>query len=96
VDRLELLGQTDPSLAPEPPVVYAAACRWAHEGDGRHIRTRTQALVVGQPRTLLSLWLAENLAEPLELEASYDEPCRIMRIPDGAIGAEPCAQGTTT
>jgi hypothetical protein len=24
VDRLELLGQADPSLAPEPPVVYAA------------------------------------------------------------------------
>ncbi len=26
-DLLELIGQTDPSLAPEPPPLYAAACR---------------------------------------------------------------------
>src|SRR3954447_6019223 len=27
-DLLELIGQDDPSLAPEPPSLYAAACRW--------------------------------------------------------------------
>ena len=32
VDLLDLLGQVDPSLAPEPPVIYAAACRWARGG----------------------------------------------------------------
>ena len=31
-DLLELLGQADSSLAPEPPVVYAAACRWGARG----------------------------------------------------------------
>jgi len=37
--------------------------------------------VVGQPLPLLPLWLAENLAVPLELEATYEETCRILRIP---------------
>jgi hypothetical protein len=29
----------------------------------------------------LPLWLAENFAIPLELEESYEETCRILRIP---------------
>ena len=28
----------------------------------------------------LPLWLAENLAVPLELEGSYEETCRILRM----------------
>ena len=32
VDLLELIGQADPSLTPEPPVVYAAACRLGARG----------------------------------------------------------------
>jgi hypothetical protein len=81
VDLLELLGQADPSLAPEPPVVYAAACRWAREGDAWHFRAWTHTLVVDQPLPLLPLWLSDNLAVPLELEATYEETCRILRIP---------------
>jgi hypothetical protein len=68
-------------LVPEPPFVYAAACRWAREGDARHLRAWTHPLVVGQPLPLLPLWLADNLAVPLELEATYEETCRILRIP---------------
>jgi hypothetical protein len=80
-ELVNLLGQTDPSLLPEPPVVYAAACRWAREGDAWHFRAWNHPLVVGQPLPLLPLWLAENLAVPLDLEASYEETCRILRIP---------------
>ena len=65
VDLLELLGQADPSLAPEPPVVYAAACRWAREGDAWHFRAWTHAFAVGQPLPVLPLWLSDNLAVPL-------------------------------
>jgi hypothetical protein len=81
MDLLEVLGQSDPSLEPEPPVVYAAACRWAREGDAWHFRAWTHPLLVGQPLPLLPLWLADNLAVPLELEATYEETCRILRIP---------------
>ena len=41
----------------------------------------TTPLAVGQPLGTLPLWLADNLAVPLELEASYEETCRILRIP---------------
>lgn len=80
LDLLEHLGQTDPSLAPEPPVVYAAACRWAREEDAWHFRAWTHSLKVGQPLPVLPLWLADDLAVPLELEATYEETCRILRI----------------
>ena len=79
-DLLELMGQSDPSLGPRPPGVYVAACRWAHEGDAWHFRAWTHTLAVGQPLPTLPLWLAENFAVPLELEASYQETCRILRI----------------
>ncbi len=80
-DLLEFLGQADSALAPQPPVVYAAACRWAREGDAWHFRAWNHTLVVGQPLPTLPLWLADNLAVPLELEATYEETCGILRIP---------------
>jgi hypothetical protein len=81
VDLLALNGQADPSQTPEPPLLYAAACRWAREGDVRHLRAWTHPLAIGQPLPTLPLWLADNLAVPLELEATYEEACRILRIP---------------
>jgi hypothetical protein len=38
-DLLELIGQADPSLAPELPPLYAAACRWKREGDVSRLET---------------------------------------------------------
>ena len=80
-DLMELFGQTDPSLADEPPSLYAVACRWARKGDAGLLETWTHPLALGQPLPTLPLWLAENLAVPLELEPSYEETCRILRIP---------------
>lgn len=80
-DLLELIGQTDPALAPEPPPLYAVICRWTREGDSRRLKTWAHTLGLGQPLPTLPLWLADNLAVPLELETSYEETCRILRIP---------------
>jgi hypothetical protein len=80
-ELLELIGQADPSLAPEPPPLYAAACRWVRESDAWHFRAWAHALTIGQPLPTLPLWLADDFAVPLELEASYEETCRILRIP---------------
>ncbi len=80
-DLLELIGQTDPSLAPEPPPLYAAACRWRRADDSWRLETWAHTLAVGQPLPTLPVWLAANLAVPLELEASYEETCRILRMP---------------
>src|SRR5262249_50215102 len=81
VELLELIGQTDPSLEPEPPTVYAAACRWAAQVDSSRFRAWTHSLAVGQPLPTLPLWLADDLAVPLDLESTYEETCRILRIP---------------
>jgi hypothetical protein len=80
-DLLELIDRADPSLAPEPPPLYAASCRWVREGDAWHFRAWTHTLTIGEPLPTLPLWLADTLAVPLELEASYEETCRILRMP---------------
>jgi Protein of unknown function (DUF4058) len=80
-ELLELIGQIDPAVGSEPPPVYATACRWVLEEDGWHFRAWTHKLAVGHPLPTLPLWLADDLAMPLELEASYEETCGILRIP---------------
>jgi hypothetical protein len=79
-DLLELIGQADPALAPEAPSLYAAACRWT-PGDGSwRFESWAHRLVPGQPLPTLPLWLADHFAVPLELEATYEETCRILRL----------------
>jgi Protein of unknown function (DUF4058) len=79
-DLLEQIGETDPALAPEPPPLYATACRWIRRDEAWHFETWTHPLALGQPLPTLPLWLADDLAVPLELEASYEEACRILRL----------------
>jgi hypothetical protein len=79
-DLLELIGETDPALAPEPPPLYTAACRWIRRDEAWHFETWTHPLALGQPLPTLPLWLADDLAVPLQLEASYEEACRILRL----------------
>jgi hypothetical protein len=79
-DLLELIGQSDPTLAPEPPPLYAAACRWRRVDEAPWLETWAHALAVGRPLPTLPLWLSDELAVPLELEASYEETCRLLRI----------------
>jgi hypothetical protein len=79
-DLLEQIGETDPVLAPEPPPLYATACRWIRRDEAWHFETWTHPLALGQPLPTLPLWLADDLAVPLELEASYEEACRILRL----------------
>ena len=79
-DLLDLIGQTDPSLAPEPPSLYAAACRWNHKENAWHFETWAHPLALKHSLPTLPLWLAENFAVPHDLESSYEEACRILRI----------------
>jgi hypothetical protein len=80
-DLLELLGQADPSLSNEPSPLYAVSCRWARSGDAWQLETWRYPLTLGYSLPTLPLWLAEDLAVPLELELSYEETCRVLRIP---------------
>ncbi len=77
---LELLGQADSSLVNEPSPLHAASCRWAMTGDSWELQTWRRTLTIGQPLPTLPLWLAEDLAVPLDLELSYEETCQVLRI----------------
>jgi hypothetical protein len=79
-DLLDLIGHTDPSMAPVPPALYGAVCRWRREQDRPRLETWAHAFALGQPLPTLPLWLADDLSVPLELEASYEETCRILRL----------------
>jgi hypothetical protein len=81
-ELLESIGRNDPGLGPEPPSLYAVACRPRRKGDGWLLESWARALTVGRPLPTLPLWLAEDLAMPLDLEESYEETCRILRIPE--------------
>lgn len=79
-ELMELAGQPDPQFSPTAPATYAVTCR------GRKVRERPRfevwayPLVVGQVLPTLPLWLAEDLAVSLDLETSYQEACRVLRI----------------
>ncbi len=79
-ELLDLIGRSDPSLGDPPPAIYAAACRWIERGRKRILETWSHVLTPGRPLPTLPLWLAENLAVPLELEVSYEETCHVLRI----------------
>ena len=80
-DLLDLIGQSDPLLSPEPPPLYTAACRMTKRADEWLLETWAQPLGIGQPLPTVPLWLADNLAVPLELEESYEQSCGILTIP---------------
>jgi hypothetical protein len=81
-ELLSLLGRSDPTFPDPPAHIYAASCRWVQPG-GKTARLEAWArpLVVGQPLPTLPLWLTGRLAVPLDLEASYEQACRDLRIP---------------
>ena len=79
-ELLDLIGQEDPALSPEPPPLYAAACRLTKRGNKWLLETWTQPLGLGQPLPTVPLWLADNLAVPLALEESYEQSCNVLSI----------------
>jgi hypothetical protein len=79
-ELLNWVGGRDPSLGDPAPATYAADCRWRPIGSRMVLEAWSQPLVVGEPLPTLPLWLAEDLAVPLDLEASYEQTCRDLRI----------------
>jgi len=79
-ELLDLIGESDPALGHPPPPTYAAACRPRTWENGYRLEVWHQTLSVGQALPCLPLWLAEDLAVPLDLEASYEQTCRDLRI----------------
>jgi Protein of unknown function (DUF4058) len=80
-ELMDFLGHPQPSPWPEGTFLYAAAYRTAKPAEHWQLDLWPHALEVGGPLPTLPLWLARDLALPLELEATYEETCRYLRIP---------------
>jgi hypothetical protein len=81
-ELLAWIGWRDPALGADPLPTYAVTSRWRwRDTGGRWLETWSRPLRVGQPLPVLPLWLSDELAIPLDLEASYEQTCRDLRIP---------------
>jgi hypothetical protein len=79
-DLLDFIGEGDTSLDRVRNPLCAATCRWTRRDTTWDLKTWAYPLALGMKLPTLPLWLADNLAIPLELEASYEETCRVLRI----------------
>ncbi len=80
-DLLALIGGADPMLGTEPPLLYAVSIRARKRLHQRPVlETWFYPMQVGQPLPTLPIWLDVDLFVPLDLESSYEETCRVLRI----------------
>ncbi len=79
-ELLNLIGQVDPSFGSELPPIYAATCRGTKVGQRPRLEMWAYPLTVGSGLPILPIWLRDDLAVSLDLEASYEETCRALRI----------------
>lgn len=77
---MHFLESADPALGEEPPPMYAVTVRMRHEGPRRMMDSWYYPLAIGQPVPTLPIWLKETKAISLDLESSYEETCRTLRI----------------
>jgi hypothetical protein len=80
-DVLKLIGRPDLAAGVQDTFLYAAALRGR-----KRLRQRPlldawfYPMIVGQPLPALPIWLDVDLSVMLELEASYEETCRLLDI----------------
>ena len=79
-ELLHFLESADPALNDEVPPMYAVTVRMRSEGRRRLMDNWYHPLAIGQLLPTLPIWLKETWAISLDLESSYEETCRTLRI----------------
>lgn len=80
VDLLELIGHSDPSFGPAIPPIYAATVRGRKVGQRPRLEIWAHPLAIGSALPKLPIWLRDDTSVSLDLEASYEETCRALRV----------------
>lgn len=80
-ELLDLLGKSDPGLGAEPSPLAVTACRLKKREKEWLLEAWAHPLVLGGMLPTVPLWLADDLAVPLELEESYEQSCSVLNIP---------------
>ena len=79
----ELLAYLQPATLPtvvDPSNTYAVTYRGKRPDRRWLLEAGHRPLVLGEPLPTLPLWLTDDLPLSLELEASYEATCRVLRI----------------
>ena len=79
-ELMRFLDCTDPALGQQPHPMYAVTARMRYEGQRRMMDNWLHPLQLGESLPSLPIWLTPEKAVSLELEASYEETCRTLRI----------------
>jgi Protein of unknown function (DUF4058) len=80
-DLLDLIGGSDPMLGTDPPALYAVTARGRKRARERPVLdTWFDLIALGQALPTLPIWLDDDLGVFLNLETSYEETCRVLRI----------------
>lgn len=84
-ELLDFIGQSDPQLGEQPTETYAVACRAIPKEiklgpSSWQLETWLSLLRVGERLPTMPIWLTDQFAVPLDLEATYEETCKILRI----------------
>jgi len=74
------LGAVAPPAAVADSPIYAVSCRGRSSRGRWRVEAWEHALAVGQPLPTLPLWLSEGDSVPLELELTYVDTCRGLRL----------------
>lgn len=74
----ERIGALPPKVATSS--IYAVSCRGIKARGRWRVESWEHELTVGSPLPILPLWLTDQFNVPLELEASYEDTCRGLRI----------------
>jgi len=77
---LEVVHGDDPTLGKTPSPMYAVTLRARYEQRRKLMDTWHHPLKIGQPLPALPIWLTENAAVELDLESTYEDSCRTLRI----------------
>jgi hypothetical protein len=80
-DLIEVVGGPDPSSPDASSPLHAVTCRSTRRAAEWMLEAWMHPLSIGQPLPTLPLWLADDLVIPVDLESSYEETCRILRLP---------------
>ncbi len=79
-ELMTFLHGVDPALGDEPPPMYAATLRMRFEDGRRMMDNWYHPLAIGKPLPTLPIWLKDAWAISLDLETTYEEACRTLRI----------------
>ena len=79
-EMLEWIGEKPETTNGHHQSTYAVSCNWRPRGIKRWLESWNHPLIVGSPLPTLPLWLSDELAIPLDLEASYEQTCCDLRI----------------